>query len=157
MNAQLAAKDDLVKLKQAEIDSLQQLTPMKLKEYVTSATSLLEEYIDKLKSELEQAKIETSKKEEQIKIILTHKMPDEAKVAELQQGAAKAQQKVAQIQTEIMSAETIRNQARHMPSTKTKILLGLTGLLAGGNPLLFLGLDKLHGDGSSQDSDVSKS
>jgi seryl-tRNA synthetase len=64
-----AAKDEIIRAKDAqievlnrEIDSLRELTPMKLREYFLSMREQLEEYNESLKSKLEEAECELEKK-----------------------------------------------------------------------------------------------
>jgi hypothetical protein len=68
-----AAKDEIIRAKDAqievlnrEIDSLRELTPMKLREYFLSMRKQLEEYNDFLKDKLEEANCELAKKDSAI-------------------------------------------------------------------------------------------
>jgi chromosome segregation ATPase len=68
-----AAKDEIIKAKDAqievlnrELDSLRELTPMKVREYFVSVREQLEEYNDLLQSQLDEAHEELAKKDTQI-------------------------------------------------------------------------------------------
>src|SRR5436305_1263050 len=68
----IAAKDEIIKGKNAQIDllnaeikNLQDLTPMKIREYFLSVRVQLEEYNEKLQTELSQAKKEIEVKQKE--------------------------------------------------------------------------------------------
>lgn len=72
-----AAKDETIKAKDAqtevlknEIQSLRELTPMKLREYFMSVKEQLEEYNDKLQGELNTAQEEVKKKDSEIRHLI---------------------------------------------------------------------------------------
>src|SRR5438067_4815729 len=68
-----AAKDEIIRAKEAqieqlkgEIQSLHDLTPMKIREYFVSVTTQLEEYNDRLKQEIDKARVEIEQKNQAI-------------------------------------------------------------------------------------------
>jgi chromosome segregation ATPase len=68
-----SAKDEIIKAKEVqiellkdEINSLKELTPMKVREYFLSVREQMEEYNDLLKNQLDEAQKELNKKQEEI-------------------------------------------------------------------------------------------
>ena len=86
----LSAKDEIIRAKEAQIDllnnqieSLRELTPMKLREYFLSVKEQLEEFNITLSSELENATSKIEKKEEEIKLLKAAGQEQEEKIQEI--------------------------------------------------------------------------
>ena len=85
----IAAKDEIIKAKETQIDllnaqirNLQDLTPMKIREYFLSVRTQLEEYNESLQTELSQARKQIEEKQQEIKSLRAE--DNNYKMAELQ-------------------------------------------------------------------------
>jgi DNA repair exonuclease SbcCD ATPase subunit len=106
------AKDETIKAKEAHIEvlkqqvtSLQEMSPMKIREYFVSVKQQLEEFIDALKRQLEAAQKEIAAKDDAIRCLQSEGASQGSRVVNLQQEKTIIERETADLQDKVAQLE----------------------------------------------------
>ncbi len=101
----LKAKDAQIALLEREIKQLQEMTPMKLREYFLSVREQLEEYNDKLHAELEEARKEIKKKQNEIELLQSGHIKREDEIEKLNKEKRELERSANELREKLNSIE----------------------------------------------------
>lgn len=96
----IKAKDAQIELLKAQIESLRELSPMKVREYFISVKEQLEEFIDDLQKQLQQARVDIEQKSDHIERLRTEGQTHVAEIKRLTDEKANLEMVTKALETE---------------------------------------------------------
>ena len=130
-NEYAAAKDEIVKAKDAmidvlnkEIENLREFTSPQLREHYLAQKTGLEERIENLQEQLAQARAELSRKDEQIQSLLPDSQANKAKLEQLEESRRELRKKISGLGEELEKNKLLSQ----LENAKNNYILGLAAL-----------------------------